>query len=55
MPKPSGQTKARKAAQYDLDSRKLEKQPMRTLANRRLRAQGKAQLRRDGGAGDVWA
>jgi hypothetical protein len=33
----------------------LEKQPMRTLANRRLRAQGKAQLRRDGGAGDVWA
>ena len=38
MPKRSGQTKARKAAQYDLDSRKLEKQPMRILANRRLRA-----------------
>jgi hypothetical protein len=55
MPKPSGQTKARKAAQYDLDSRKREKQPMRTLANRRLRAQGTAHLRRDSGAGDVWA
>jgi hypothetical protein len=55
MPKPSGQTKARKAAQYGLDSRKREKQPMPTLSNRRLRARGKAQLRRDSGAGDVWA
>jgi hypothetical protein len=44
MPKIGATVKANKAAQYEVDSYKREKQPMRTLANRRARHQAKREL-----------
>jgi hypothetical protein len=41
MPKVSAAVKVRKNAQYDSSTYKHEKQPMRTLANRRARHQAK--------------
>jgi hypothetical protein len=44
MPKIGAAVKVRKNAQYDTSTYKREKQPMRTLANRRARHQAKREL-----------
>ena len=47
MPKVGAIAKLKKSAQYDVDSYKREKQPMRTLANRRARHRLRQALSRE--------